>query len=46
LAYVVSFVTIGAAWISHNALTERLDRADSILLRMNLLFWRCGSRST
>lgn len=38
LAYVVSFLTIGAAWIGHNALTDRLDRADVILLRLNLLF--------
>ncbi len=38
LAYVVSFLTIGAAWIAHNALTDRIDRADSILLRLNLLF--------
>jgi uncharacterized membrane protein len=38
LAYVVSFVTIGAAWIGHHALTERLERADPVLLRLNLLF--------
>ena len=38
LAYVVSFLTIGAAWIVHNALTDRIDRADSILLRLNLLY--------
>jgi uncharacterized membrane protein len=38
LAYVVSFATIGAAWMSHHALTERLVRADPILLRLNLLF--------
>ncbi len=38
LGYVVSFLTIGAAWIAHNALTDRLDRADTILLRLNLLF--------
>ena len=38
LAYVVSFMTIGAAWIAHHALTERLERADPVLLRLNLLF--------
>ena len=38
LAYVVSFLTIGAAWIAHNALTDLLDRADVLLLRLNLLF--------
>jgi uncharacterized membrane protein len=38
LAYVVSFLTIGAAWIDHNALTDRLARVDTVLLRINLLF--------
>jgi len=38
LAYLVSFLTIGAAWIGHNALTDVLDRADTILLRLNLVF--------
>jgi uncharacterized membrane protein len=38
LAYVVSFLTIGAAWIAHNALTDRLERVDTVLLRLNLLF--------
>jgi len=38
LAYVVSFLTIGAAWIGHHALTDRLDRVDPVLLRLNLLF--------
>jgi uncharacterized membrane protein len=37
LAYVVSFLTIGAAWLAHTALTDRLARADRILLRLNLL---------
>jgi len=36
--YVVSFLTIGAAWIAHHALTDRLDRVDVLLLRLNLLF--------
>jgi len=37
-AYIVSFLTIGAAWIAHNGLTDRLDRVDPVLLRLNLLF--------
>jgi uncharacterized membrane protein len=37
LAYVVSFLTIGAAWIAHTAITDRLARADLGLLRLNLL---------
>ena len=37
LAYVVSFLTIGAAWLAHSALTDRLTRTDSMLLRLNLL---------
>jgi uncharacterized membrane protein len=38
LAYVVSFLTIGAAWIDHNALTDQLDKVDTVFLRLNLLF--------
>jgi uncharacterized membrane protein len=37
LAYVVSFLTIGAAWLAHTAITDRLVQADPILLRLNLL---------
>ena len=37
LAYVVSFLSIGAAWIVHTALTDRLARADPVFLRLNLL---------
>jgi uncharacterized membrane protein len=37
LAYVVSFLTIGAAWLGHTEMTNRLERADQILLRINLL---------
>jgi len=37
LAYVISFLTIGAAWLGHTALTDRLDRTDPLLLRINLL---------
>ena len=37
LGYVVSFATIGALWLGHNAITDYLDRADTTLLRLNLL---------
>ena len=37
LAYLVSFATIGAAWLGHNAVTEYLDRADAAFVRLNLL---------
>lgn len=37
LAYVVSFLTIGAAWLAHTAITELLVRTDGVLLRLNLL---------
>jgi uncharacterized membrane protein len=37
LAYVVSFSTIGASWLGHNAITEYLDRADAAFIRLNLL---------
>ena len=36
LAYLISFLTIGGAWLAHTALTDRLARADSLLLRLNL----------
>src|SRR6516164_5071729 len=36
VAYVVSFATIGNAWLNHTVITEYLDRADAILLRLNL----------
>jgi uncharacterized membrane protein len=35
--YVVSFLTIGGAWLGHTTLTDRLERTDPILLRLNLL---------
>jgi uncharacterized membrane protein len=38
LAYLVSFLTIGAAWIAHQSLTDRLERVDEVFLRLNLLF--------
>ena len=37
LAYVVSFLTIGAGWLAHTQMTERLARTDPLLLRINLL---------
>jgi len=38
LAYVVSFFTIGAAWLAHHSLTARLSRVNEVFLRLNLLF--------
>jgi uncharacterized membrane protein len=38
VAYLVSFFTIGGAWIAHHGLTDELDRVDPIFLRLNLLF--------
>ena len=37
LAYVVSFSTIGAAWLGHHAITEYLERIDAAFIRLNLL---------
>ena len=37
LAYVVSFASIGTAWLMHSLITEHIERADSIFLRLNLL---------
>jgi len=37
LAYVVSFATIGAVWLGHNAVTDYLDHADGTFVRLNLL---------
>jgi uncharacterized membrane protein len=37
LAYTISFLTIGGAWLLHNALTEQLARTDPVFLRLNLL---------
>ncbi len=37
VGYVVSFMTIGVAWINHTALTDDLDHVDSIFLRLNVL---------
>jgi uncharacterized membrane protein len=37
LAYVVSFSTIGAAWLGHNVVTEYMQYADALVVRLNLL---------
>jgi uncharacterized membrane protein len=37
LAYLVSFLTIGAAWLLHVGLTDTVARTDPIFLRLNLL---------
>jgi uncharacterized membrane protein len=37
VAYLVSFATIGNAWLNHSVITEYLGRADAILLRLNLM---------
>jgi TMEM175 potassium channel family protein len=37
VAYLVSFLTIGGAWLGHTALTERLTRSDLIFLQINLV---------
>lgn len=37
LAYVVSFSTIGAAWLGHNVITDYMERADAMVVRLNLL---------
>jgi uncharacterized membrane protein len=37
VAYLISFLTIGASWLVHTALTDRLGHADSIFQRLNLL---------
>ena len=36
LAYVMSFVVIGAIWINHHAMFRHIARSDSILLILNL----------
>ena len=33
----MSFATIGAVWFAHTVITEYLDHADSVLIRLNLL---------
>ena len=37
VAYLVSFLTIGGAWLAHTQLTEQLTQVDPIFTRLNLL---------
>jgi uncharacterized membrane protein len=37
LGYLISFLTIGAAWIGHSAMTDRLTHVDRALLGINLM---------
>jgi uncharacterized membrane protein len=37
LAYLVRFSTIGAVWLVHTVITEYLDHATAVLIRLNLL---------
>jgi uncharacterized membrane protein len=37
LAYLVSFSTIGAVWLEHTVITEFLDHATAVFIRLNLL---------
>jgi uncharacterized membrane protein len=37
VAYLVSFLTIGGAWLAHTALTDRLTWTDPLFVRLNLL---------
>ena len=37
VGYVVSFITIGIAWIGHSAITDELTKVDAVFLRLNLL---------
>ena len=37
VGYVVSFITIGVAWIAHSAITAELTKVDAVFFRLNLL---------
>ena len=37
LAYVVSFATIGVRWLEHAVITEYVERANGVFVRLNLL---------
>src|SRR5262245_54401750 len=37
LAYVVSFATVGLLWLEHAIITEYVERANAVLIRLNLL---------
>ena len=34
---MVSFSTIGAAWLGHNVITDYMQYADALVVRLNLL---------
>ncbi len=36
MAYLISFTSVGAAWVAHATITDHLERVDSVLLRLNL----------
>lgn len=38
LAYAISFIVIGAIWINHHAMFERVVRTDQTFLLLNVLF--------
>jgi uncharacterized membrane protein len=37
LAYIVSFATIGAVWLGHNAITDYIEHVNAGFVRLNLL---------
>lgn len=37
LAYLVSFSTIGAVWLAHSVITEYVERATPVLIRLNMM---------
>ncbi|HEX5950619.1 MAG TPA: TMEM175 family protein [Actinomycetota bacterium] len=37
LAYLVSFASIGAAWVAHAAVTDHIAEVDAVFFRLNLL---------
>ncbi len=37
LAYFVSFATIGSVWLAHTVMTEHVERANPVFMRLNLL---------
>jgi uncharacterized membrane protein len=43
LAYATSFLTIGALWLAHHAIFRRMDAADQVMTRLNLLLLMTAS---
>lgn len=41
VAYVTSFLTVGIVWINHHAAIGRLEKADHVILLLNLLLLMC-----